>query len=390
MISMSERTHMSGTWRWWVLVGVMGLVGCRTTGSAVREDRQPARQEIQFEPVEVTADLELIQLNDKELFAKGTAAFGAQDYQQAARYFGRLADFYPHSSHLNEALYNAGLSHRQLKEWVEAYDRFSALADAEKGQGDALEAAFLVAEAQYNLERYGEAAELLTTLANRQDIPMGRRIEARVQQGVCELETGSSEKAEATLRKALSEYQALSDKDEVDDYFPAQAHFFVGEIYRQYYEAVKLDLSKSTEAFWDDLNYKSELLLSAKGHYMRAVRMRNGHWATASGARIGEMYETLYDYLANLPVPPELTSEQAQVYRQMVLKDEKMHTLLTNAIDAYEQTLEAAEKLGAKNAFVDRTRESLRKVRELLLADADADSEQEAAPPPEPKPKPHS
>jgi hypothetical protein len=48
----------------------------------------------------------------------------------------------------------------------------------------------------------------------------------------------------------------------------------------------------------------------------------------------------------------------------------------------------AAERIGSQNAFVDRTRESLRKVRELLLADADGD-----APPPlesDTAPKPHS
>jgi tetratricopeptide (TPR) repeat protein len=356
---------MSGTWRWWVLVGVVGLAGCRTTGTAVREDGKHPRQEIQFDPVEVTADLELEKLNGEELFAGGTSAFAAGDFKQAARYFGRLVDFHPESAHRREALYNAGLSHQRLKEWEEAYHRFSELADAAKGEGDALDAAFRVAETQYHLQRFGEAAELLGTLASRKDIPVGRRMEARVQQGVCELEGGRSEQAEDTLRKALNEYEALSDKDEVEDYFPAQAHFFIGEIYRLHYEAVKLEPTKGTDKLAEDLNYKAELLLSAQGHYLRSIRVGNGYWATASGAQIGAMYENLYDHMVHTPAPPELNGEEAQVYRQELRK--KIRVLLTKSINIYERTLEAAERIGSQNAFVARTRESLRKVRELLL-----------------------
>jgi tetratricopeptide (TPR) repeat protein len=383
---MSKRMDMSGTWRRWVLVGVIGLIGCRTTGTAVRAEEKPPQQVIEFEAVEITADLELDKLNDAELFAKGTAAYGAEDYKQAARYFGRLADFHPNSPQRTQALYNAGLSHRNLQEWEKAYQRFAELADAEKGQGDALEAAFFVAQAQYHLERYAEAAQLLTTLANRQDIPVGRRIEARVHQGVCEVELGLLEQAEATLRKALGEYQELPDKDEVSDFVPGQAHFFVGEIYRLRYEEVKLDATKGVDKLSTDFNDKLDLLRSAKGHYLRSMRIRNGHWITASGTRLGEMYEDLYTHIVNAPVPSEFDEEQAEVYRQEVRKH--IRALLPNAITTYEETLEAAERLGERNPFVERTRENLRRVQALYLAEMEKDSEEE--PPPDPRPKPHS
>ena len=387
-MTMSKRMDMSGTWRRWVLVGVIGLVGCRTAGSAGRGDGKTPIQEVEFDPVEITADLELEKLNDEELFAGGTAAYAAEDYKQAARYFGRLADFHPHSKHRNQALYNAGLSHERLDEWEQALLRFSELADAEKGQGDALEAAFRVAEAYYYMNRFADAAAVLATIAGRQDLPVGRRMEARVQQGICEHRADRPEQAEALLRKALSDYEVLSEKDEVEEHLPAQAHFYMGEIYRQYFEGVKLDPSKGVDKLADDLNFKSELLLSAQGHYLRAIRVGHGDWATASGAQIGAMYENLYDHMVNTPAPPELNPEEAQVYRQELRK--KIRVLLTKSINIYERTLEAAERIGSQNVFVDRTRESLRKVRELLLADADADSAQEAAPPPEPRPKPHS
>jgi hypothetical protein len=170
----------------------------------------------------------------------------------------------------------------------------------------------------------------------------------------------------------------------VEDYFPAQAHFFVGEIYRLHYEAVKLDPARGTDKLAEDLNYKAELLLSAQGHYLRSIRVGNGYWATASGAQIGMMYENLYEQMVNSPAPPELNAEEAQVYRQELRK--KIRVLLTKSINIYERTLEAAERIGSQNNFVDRTRESLRKVKELLLADAEGEGEQSAASPPESEP----
>ncbi|HSP81994.1 MAG TPA: tetratricopeptide repeat protein, partial [Myxococcaceae bacterium] len=267
---------MAGTWRRWVLVGVLGLVGCRTTGMAGGgTEPRPPKQELHFEPVTVTGDLELSALNDEELFAGGTSAFAAEDFKQAARHFGRLADFYQDSPHRRAALYNAGLAHERLEQWEEANLRFSELADAEKGTGDALEAAFRVAETQYHLERYADAARVLARIAAREDLPVGRRIEARVQQGICELETGDLEKSEATLRQALATYEGLASKEEVEDYFPAQAHFFVGEIYRLHYQTVQLEPAKGSDALARDLNYKAELLLSAQGHYLRSIRVGN-------------------------------------------------------------------------------------------------------------------
>lgn len=376
---------MLATWRKWVLVGVLGLVGCRTTGTAVRETPETPRQQVQFDPVTVTADLELASLNDEELFAGGTSAFAANDFAKAARYFGRLADFHPQSKHREEALYNAGLSHERLEQWDEAYLRFSELADAEKGTGDALDAAFRLAETQYHLERFSEAAKVLATIAGRTDLPVGKRLEAQVQQGVCELELGQTEKSEKTLRQAVSTYDALQDKDEVEDYFPAQAHFFIGEIYRQHYDGVKLDPAKGSDALANDLNYKAELLLSAQGNYLRAIRVGNGHWATAAGARIGELYENLYEHLVSSPAPAELDAEEAVIYREELRK--KVRVLLTKSINIYERTLEAAERIGSQNAFVDKTRQSLEKMKALLLADT------ESAPVPEDEParsKPHS
>lgn len=344
----------------------------------------PAVQQVTFDDVVITGDLELEKLNDEELFAAGTSFYAAEDWAQAARYFSRICDFHPNSKHRRLALYNAGLSFEKLKAWDEAYAKFIELADPAKGTGDSLDAAFRVAEVLYHLERFAEAIDVLRVIADRPDLSVDKRIEARTQQGICELESNDMDTAEKSLRSVLTMYTEHPDKELIDEYFPAQAQFFVGEIYRLRYESVVLDANKSTEKLADDLEYKSELLLSSQGHYLRAIRLGNGYWATAAGQRIGQLYENMYDHMTNAPAPADLSQDEQDVYRAELRK--KIRVLISKAITVYERTLEAAERIGAQSPFVEETRASLQRMKQLLLAEAKA--EEEAPPPPPPPPPP--
>lgn len=349
----------------------IGLLGCMSFHCAATT--QPGRPLLAFPPLVVSGDLELEKLNDEELFAAGSAAFASEDFRLAARYFGRLADFHPQSRHKSIAIYNAGLSLERLKAWDDAVNRFSELADPSNGTGTTLDASFRLAESLYHLDRFRDAIEILTVIANRSDLDLSRRLEAQVHQGICELEAGESELAEKTLRKALAIYQQTKDRDSVDDFFPAQAQFFLGEIYRLHFEAVQLTPDKGVETLQKDLEYKCELLLSAQGHYLRSIRMGNGYWATASGAQIGALYEQLYEHMVTAAAPQELNSDQVLIYREEVRK--KIRILLSKAISIYERTLEAAERIGAANPFVEKTKESLQKMKTRLLEDSALDEQ---------------
>jgi hypothetical protein len=345
------------------------LSSCAHTKSTQGQGSSAA---LHFDEVVITGDLELEKLNEEELFAAGTSFFAAQDFAQAARYFGRICDFFPKSKHRREALYNAGLALEKTQHWDDAWVRFTELANP-KATGDSLDAAFRVAEVLYHLQRFDEAIEVLRIIGNRDDLSADKRIEAKVQQGVCEVEAGHIDVAETTLRNTLTFWQALSDKDLIDEYFPGQAQFFLGEIFRTHYEGVELDARKPADKLSADLEYKSELLLSAQGHYLRAIRIGNGYWATAAGQRIGNLYENMYEHMVHAPAPSELSATEQEVYRAEVRK--KVRVLITKAITVYERTLEAAERIGATSPFVQTTRESLQRMKSLLLAEAKADDQ---------------
>ncbi len=336
-------------------------------------------------PQEVRADLALLKMNDEELFAAGSSAFAAGDFARAAACFERLAAAYPESPHRRRALFNAGLAQERLDAWDSARQDFSELANP-LGTGDALDAAFHQAEALYHLDRYPEAAALLARIAVRTDLPVSRHIEAQVQQGICQVDGGDLDEGEKTLRTALASAREAAERGEpADEYVTAQGQFFLGEIYRLHCEGVTFDPEAKADALSKTLEYKAQLLLSAQGHYLRAIKIGNGYWATAAGERIGNLYEVLYRQMMDSPTPKELNPEETEVYRQELRR--RIKILLTKAIGVYETTVATAERIGTAGPFVARARESLERMKQLLLAEADVPDE---PPPPEPANKPSS
>ena len=341
------------------------LTGCVHT-------RQATGPILQFPPVTITAgdalDRELAQLNAAELFAKGRAAYGASDFALAARCFTRGADFFPDDP-LHAALsYNAGLALMQEQQWNLAYERFHILANAKTGTGDALDAALQEATCDYMLDDYAAAASILGQLTARTDIPETQRLSAEVDLGVCQVEESLLTEGEHSLRDALRAYT----RDQTDQRMPedvaAKAEFFLGEIYKIYFSAVKLDPAhRSVDELATDLEEKAEELLSAQGHYLRAIRIGSPHWATGAGYRIGSLYEELYDAMVTAPIPADLDAEEAEVYREELRK--RIRVLVTKAINIYDQTLAAASRIGEDNPFVAQTHDNLERMKKILLDD---------------------
>ncbi len=363
---------------------------------------RPAPQRIDVaEPtvIEVRRDeLDLVDKNDEELFAVGSAAFAAGDHRRAAAAFARLADLFPSSKHHAAALYDAGLAYERLEEWKPALEHFRALEKGYEG-ADAVEASFRVAECLYHLRELGQARAELDRLAGRADLGAGDHVRALAQRGIVELEMGDPAAAEKSLRLAVSTWSEVGERERLDDYYPGQAQFFLGEVYRGYFQALKIDPSKDAEQkLGADLEQKAQLLLSAQGHYLRAIRIGNPDWTVAAGYRIGELYDELYTQMIEAPLPAGLDAEEQAAYREELRK--RVRVLVQKAIAIYERTLSTAQRAGVTNRFVERTQASLDRMKKEILAagsapeagaavppavpgDADPD-----APPPRPAPSP--
>jgi len=327
---------------------------------------------ITFAPETLVAtplDVELAGKNDEELFAVGTAAFGSGDFRRAAGAFARLVDLFPGSPHHAAALYDAGLSYERTGDWMLALERFRALEKGWEGP-DALEASFRIAECQYHLEDLPAARAKLDEIAARPRLGAGDRVRALAQRGVVELEMGKLDQAEATLRSAVGAYQAAADQERLDEYYAAQAQYYLGEVYGRWFRALPLETASGDEALLGkQLEDKAEMLLSAQGHYLRAIRFGNDTWAVASGFRIGELYDGLRAQLVDAPLPQGLSDEEAVAYRKELRA--RLKVLATKAITAYEQTLQRASRSGVDDLrFLADAQASLERLRKVLAEDA--------------------
>jgi TolA-binding protein len=328
----------------------------------------PRPPEIVYEP-EVIApaqiDLELTDKNDEELFAIGTAAFGAGDFRRAAAAFARIADVHAQSGHAATAIFNAGLSYQKVEEWRLALERFRAFVKAYEGP-DAIDAEFRIAQCLYHLDELEDARAALRALAERGGVEPELRIRALAERGVVELEAGKGEEAERTLQLALQAWREAGDKERLDEWHAAQAQFYLGEVYREWFRAIPLvpkgndegELAKALES-------KAQMLLTAQGHYIRAIRMQNEQWAVAAGFRCGELYDELRKQLLEAPLPPGIDEEQAAAYRDLL--SQRVRILAEKAIVAYEQTLALAARARVDdNRFLEPTRKSLEEMRAVL------------------------
>ena len=329
----------------------------------------PPAAELSFPPEELTVsalDLELAGKNDEELFAIGTAAYGAKDFERAAAAFARIPDRFPGSPHEAAALFDAGLAYEGLGKWELALERFRALAAGYLGP-DALEAAFKVAECLYQLGDLSKTHEALLAIAARPGLDPSSLVRVLTQLGVVELEDGRPDDAERTLRRALAAFQAAASAEPLDPYYPAEAEYYLGETYRSWFLALSVDPSTSDEEKLEEtLEHKSEMLLSAQGHYLRAIRMGDDRWAIASGVRVAELYDDFRRQLLEAPLPPGLDEEAARAYREELRS--KVRVLATKAVAAYEAALGRAARSGVDDLrFLGEAEEALQRLREALL-----------------------
>ena len=96
----------------------------------------------------------------------------------------------------------------------------------------------------------------------------------------------------------------------------AQSRFYLGDAARMF-ESLKLGSKQSKEELWkeeleqleENANYSR-----AQSNFIRAIREGHTGWATASGFRIGSLYEALYDQMLDVPAPPNISTELRDVY----------------------------------------------------------------------------
>jgi tetratricopeptide (TPR) repeat protein len=367
-----------------ILASVVGA--CATAQSTDRID---------FEPVKLVSQpnaTDGFEVYDADtLFERGIDLMRGGEHLSALGYFQRVVEEFPESRLVLPAWFNQAVCWIRLEEGQRALDAVDAY--MEKLPASALEkyridGRFKRGAALMLLERYQEAADLFDVMIVEVELPADQ-VEALVDSGIAHFMLEDRVTAEYRFMKAKRIHKQASRSERLQvKYFIGQASFYLAEIARMEFSEFKLRYPTREELvnaelegiMGEQLEKKCQLLLRAQYAFTRTIREGHVGWASASGYKVGTMYEELYDDLVTLPEPDDLTDSQKKIFRQL-LKD-RVLILLEKAVKIWGSTAEMATRTGQDNLWVDKTRASLQRVREYVLA-ANGERKAEKTPPTE-------
>lgn len=367
------------------VVGIVGaslagfLVGCGGASPQVVTG-PPAQQEVvDIEEMHITArrgangEYEFDATDAETLFDQATQLLNAEHCDRAVVLYDRLVREFAASTYVSPSLYNAGLCLDRMHQLEPAAQHFRDLIANVPTSEDVKHAHFMLSNLLIRLEGWEEALTVVEHLLAREDLSSEERVEALARKAQAQFGGGHVEEADRDARTCLAYFHTRTEDDPVrDDFFVAAANFVLAEVIRiRASEIVLPEADPDTQRA--ALERRARLLLNAQTEYFNTVRLGNPTWASASGYRIGQMYDEFWQLIVNAPTPPNhtLTGENLALFGREYHRRlrEMVRPLLTHAIRYWELTLMMVERSGVHTEWDDHARADLERVRASLLAE---------------------
>jgi tetratricopeptide (TPR) repeat protein len=338
----------------WLLV--VALSACAAPApearSAASPDRKPAEVEV---PRTIVTPDEALGVD--ELYARGQAEFGKEEWENAARTFDRLSTLDPDGPHGARALFYAGWAHDNAGNNAEALARYEQVARRfpkdDLARSALVRAVRLLTHAE-EWARAGAVSDLL--LEQLQALGPLDRIVAYSGKALALLATKDVDAAEPFIERGrgIVEKQRLDSAGQVPPDL-ARLFFALGELRRARGERIQFD--PVPEDFATVLERRCRLLLDAQSAYSDAMRAYDAHWSAMAGYRVGELYQRLHRDLLAVPPPRTADSDsRLQLFRGAMRL--RYAVLLDKGLAMMTHTLDMAERTGERSAWISRARDA--------------------------------
>jgi len=302
-----------------------------------------------------------------DLFKRATDLLNGKKCHEAVVLYDKLTMEFPDSRYVSASYYNAGLCLQALGEFEASAQRYALLRDKLPGSEDYRHASLQYAEVLVQLERWEQVIAVADELLARTDLESHERLESMARHSQALLGQGKLQDAAKHARSSLSYFRTRPKTEEiVDEFFAAANNYVLAETLRR--EGQSMAFPEDAESQQKVLIRRAELLLAAQREYFNTIsftNLDNVHWAAASGYRIGNMYDELWQDVMGAPVPAHLPPEGADPYHESLAK--LIKPLIRHAIRYWELTLLLIERTGMDNDWSRKTRDDLVRVRALLL-----------------------
>lgn len=381
--------HVMRTVRTTLVLSLAALYGAGCSIAAPRVSRDVVLEETRLVASRSAGgEIAVVAYTAEELFREGNALLREGNCASAVERFDRVADEFAASRFVSPALYNAGLCLQEAGELAGAVLRYGRLVSLLPGSSDARHARLQMAAALVGLERWAETLEVADALLGRDDLDEGERLESLARRAQALLGLGRVDEAEAAARSTTAYFRVHRDALP-DEHFAAAGQFVLAETLRARAEDIEIPAADALTQH-AALERRAALILDAQRAYYDAIRLTDAYWASASGYRVGAMYESLFQALSHAPVPPpahDLGEAALVAYRERFREElaARIRPLVRHAIHYWDLTLMMVERTGASGEWVERTRAELDRARSVLLgARAEREGAADLADPREP------
>ncbi|AKF09127.1 tetratricopeptide repeat protein [Sandaracinus amylolyticus] len=282
-------------------------------------------------------------------------------FSDAARFYEAYGTRFPQGEHAADSLYNAVLLRLAAEDWDDAVRAANAFLErhARDAQGD--EVSFMLARAHEGAERWAEAARVYTEYARRSRNP-DRDVEAQTRLAQVLLRAEDRAGADRALQQAVRTGRgALRRLGERGRYWLAQARYLQGELVLREFETVQI--AGPVDGLRQRLERKSQLLRDASTAFAEVVELRVAELVTAALFQIGRSYELFAQSLREFEVPPNLTEEEDQAYRDQLAMF--IIPIEEQALQAYEGGYQQAIELRIFNSWTAQLREGLTRLNDV-------------------------
>ncbi len=337
------------------------LMGC---GAAPGPRSAPPPALIEMEPVLVETDGagEATVYDAAGLFAEGEAAHQAQAFDRCDATYATLLEKFPESRFVHAALYNRGLCLEALKQHAMAAQHFRRHAQLSTELRDRRDGEFRMGFNLLATGNYAEALHLYDTLLAAEDLAPADRAECHLRRAIARTHLKRVGLAERDLRAARSYVEEAYGEHLQGNELLAEVHFRRGEIYQTLTAGVPLKLP--LDKMKGDLAEKVRFFRQAQASFIDSLNVRHSYWATASGLKLGDLYERFYTDVLTADTPEDF-DKQTKAYYLFELR-KALTPLLEQSLSIYEKNITLSERLGARNEWVDETEARVGRLRHLI------------------------
>lgn len=359
-----------------VVLGCAGAKGSVTPSSPTTGGgTAPARDE-RREPTVVPLEgmrlrslgsgaLRITEAYDSEsLFRRATDEVRRRHCVEARALYDRLIAEFPRADAVSNAMYNRAHCYQQVGEQRTALKLFEALLRDDRARVvDVRDARFQVAFLGVQLEEWNRALVAAKGLLEDPSLDMDEKMEAMSQYARITLNLGKVEEAERYGHLAVH----YSREGAGTPFFAGQAQFVVAEVFR--IKSEEIQVPKGTvEEQHRALERRAQWLLRAQRAYFAAIRSKDARWASASGFRIGALYEDFWEAIMSAPVAePQISMnrEEREVYnaeyRAALAK--RVRPLMKHAVTYWNLTLRMVRRTGVSSKWNEAIMTAMERVK---------------------------